>query len=407
MQSTSTPQRGELGTIRSHGITHGDFVATVHFPTLGDLEIPAEPTFIHVLEANLEANWTDTGPDFAMGDKIITLQGLAGPGVVHGFMTQNDGSIAVLIWFNETDKYMQIRPYQIQKENAALPTAESRTLPLGQPSTAQTCISGCTLLGLAPSCKLQPPGGILMREVRPGTRLLNAKGKEVMVTNVYFSRENAVMVQISEHCHTTITHPLVDTHKPKQGNRDRSNPTTTIVAAAEWYTRRRNHFYRSTPRGTPPLLPSDHQVEYHLHYSSPQNLRKSGDLWGFSTQDNQPVRSFDDPSCLICPIGHIGWAQVDIATAILSCWGRPRHLPYPRPDLAEFQEQTEAIHAFLRRPEAVKKLEDKRRRIDPGTTSARNKRPIEFTNGHLQLECLRGRWLVRMTFTYMSPSQYK
>jgi len=203
------------------------------------------------------------------------------------------------------------------------------------------------------------------------------------------------MVQISEHCHTTITHPLVDTHKPKQGNRDRSNPTTTIVAAAEWYTRRRNHFYRSTPRGTPPLLPSDHQVEYHLHYSSPQNLRKSGDLWGFSTQENQPVRSFDDPSCLICPIGHIGWAQVDIATSILICLGRPRHLPYPRPDLAEFQEQTEATHAFLSRPEAVKKLEDTRRRIDPGTSSARNKRPIEFTNGHLQLECLRGRWLVR------------
>ena len=51
--------------------------------------------------------------------------------------------------------------------------------------------------------------------------------------------------------------------------------------------------------------------------------------------------------------------------------------------------------AFLSRPEAVEKLEDKRRRIDPGTSSARTKRPIEFTNGHLQLECIRGRWLVR------------
>ena len=163
-------------------------MATVNFPTHGDLEIPAEPTFIHVLEANGEPNWTDTGPDFTMGDRIITLQEPAVPGVVHGFMTQVDGSTAVLIWLNETDKYKQIRPDQIQKENAALPTAENETLLLEQPSLAQTCISGCTLLGLAPSSKLRPPGGILMREVRPGTRLLNAKGKEVMVTNVYFSR---------------------------------------------------------------------------------------------------------------------------------------------------------------------------------------------------------------------------
>ena len=203
------------------------------------------------------------------------------------------------------------------------------------------------------------------------------------------------MVQISEHCHTTITHPLVDTYRPKQRSSYRKNYTKTVVAAAEWHTRRQNHIYRTTPRGNPPLFPSDHQVEYHLHYSSPQNLRKSGDLWGFSTQDNQPVRSFDDPSCLICPIGHIGWSQVDIATAILSCWGRSRHLPYPRPDLVEFQEQTEAIHAFLSRSEVVKQLEAKRKRTDPGLSLSRNKRPLEFTNGHLQLECLRGRWLVR------------
>jgi len=86
---------------------------------------------------------------------------------------------------------------------------------------------------------------------------------------------------------------------------------------------------------------------------------------------------------------------VDIATAILSCWGRVWHLPDPRPDLAEFQEQTEAIHVFLSGPEAVEKLEVKRRRMDPGASSARHKRPIEFTNGHLQLQCLRGRWLVQ------------
>jgi len=220
------------------------------------------------------------------------------------------------------------------------------------------------------------------------------------------------MVQISEHCHATITHPLVDTQKQSRSNRGREKPSKIIVTAAEWYTRRRPHFYRSTPRGNPPPHPLDHQVEYHLHYSSPQNLRKSGDLWGFSTRDNQPVRSYDDPSCLICPMGQIGWAQVDTATAILSCWGRTRHLPCPRPDLVEFQEQTEAIHAFLSSPEAVKKLEGKRRKIDPGTSSTRNKRPIEFTNGHLQLECLRGRWSVQnwrdketAQYSWISPEE--
>ena len=41
----------------------------------------------------------------------------------------------------------------------------------------------------------------------------------------------------------------------------------------------------------------------YLHPSSPHNLRRSGDMWGFSTAQNQAVRSFDDSSCLICPIG--------------------------------------------------------------------------------------------------------
>jgi hypothetical protein len=145
-------------------------------------------------------------------------------------MTQNDGSSAVLIWFNETDNYVQLRPDQIQSENAALSPAKRREPPPGQPTTGQTCISGCTLFA-------NRSGGIQMREVRPGTLLLNAKGKEVKVTNVYFSRESAVMVQISEHCHATITHPLVDTQKQRRSNRGRRKPTKIIVTAAEWYTR--------------------------------------------------------------------------------------------------------------------------------------------------------------------------
>jgi len=72
-------------------------MATVNFPTHGDLEIPAELTFIHPLDASLQGHWTSYGPGFVMGDKITTLQGPAGPGVVHGFMTQSDGSLVVLI----------------------------------------------------------------------------------------------------------------------------------------------------------------------------------------------------------------------------------------------------------------------------------------------------------------------
>ena len=133
-----------------------------------------------------------------------------------------------------------------------LATAIQASTILEQTPSAQTCISGCTLLALAPSSKLQPPSRILMRDIRPGTRLLNANGKEVKVTNVYFSRENAVMVQISKYCHTTITHPLVDIYRPKQRSRYRKNPTKTVVAAAEWHTRRLNHTYRTTPRGNLP-----------------------------------------------------------------------------------------------------------------------------------------------------------
>ena len=123
-------------------------------------------------------------------------------------------------------------------------------------------------------------------------------------------------------------------------------------------------------------------------------------MWGFSTTQNQAVQSFDDSSCLICPIGHAGWAQVDIAQALLSCWGRTRHLPATRPDLDELLEQTMAIHAFLSEPEAIRKLATQRPMrhasslaplLQPGTDEL----PIEFTNGHVQLELASGRWSVR------------
>jgi len=122
-------------------------------------------------------------------------------------------------------------------------------------------------------------------------------------------------------------------------------------------------------------------------------------MWGFSTVQNQTVRSFDDPSCLICPIGHAGWAQVDIAKALLSCWGRTRHLPDPRPDLDEFQEQMIAIHAFLSKPDAIRKLATRRilqqnSSLAPPLQPGIDVPPIEFTNGHVQLEWAQGRWTV-------------
>jgi len=165
--------------------------------------------------------------------------------VVHGFVTQSDGSLVVLIWFNETDKYVQLRPDQIQSENTALSPAKNLVPPPGQSNTGQTCISGCTLVA-------NLSGGIQMREVRPGTLLLNAKGNEVRVINVYFSRDSTVMVQISAHCHATITHPMVDTKRQGRRNRGRRNSAKTIVTTAEWYTRRRHNPYRSTSMVSPP-----------------------------------------------------------------------------------------------------------------------------------------------------------
>jgi len=255
---------GELGIITAHCTTHGDLMAKVNFPTHGNLEIPAELAFIHPLEA--KENWTNTGPGFTLGDKITTLEGPAIFGVVHGFVTQRDSSPVVLIWFNETDKYVQFRPDQIQLDNTVPSTAKSSAPPQGHQNTGQTCLSGCTLLA-------NSSGGILMRKVRPGTFLLNAKGKRVRVTNVYFSRESTVMVQILAHCHATITHPMVDTKGHRRWYRGRRISAKTIVTAAEWHTRRRNNTLRSTPMGSPPFQPLDLQVGHYLHPSSPQNLR--------------------------------------------------------------------------------------------------------------------------------------
>jgi len=196
----------------------------VKFPTHGILEIPAEIAFIHPLEAR--ENWTKTGPRFTLGDKITTLEVPAVFGVVHGFVTQMNSSSLVLIWFNETDKYVQLRPDQIQFDDTALPTATPTAPPQGHQNTGQTCLSGCTL-------QANPSGGIQMREVRPGTFLINAKGKKVRVTNVYFSRESTVMVQISEHCHATITHPMLDTKVHGRTQRNRRYSAKTIVTAAE------------------------------------------------------------------------------------------------------------------------------------------------------------------------------
>ena len=201
-------------------------------------------------------------------------------GVDHGFVTQMDGSSTVLIWSNDTDYYVQLRPDQIQFGHTAPPASIPLTPPQGL-SSAGTCLSGCTLLA-------NSSGGIPMTEVRPGTLLINAKGKQVRVTNVYFSRESTVMVQIFAHCHATITHPQLETKVHGRMHRNRRNSSKTIITAAEWHSRRNTDSYRSPPIGDPPIR-FEPQIDHHLHPSSPQNLRKSGDMWGFSTEQNQPV----------------------------------------------------------------------------------------------------------------------
>jgi len=371
---------GELGIFKSHRTIHEDLMATVHFHSHGLLEILMDSSVITLLEAR--AHWTETGPKFTLGDIISTLATPVTHGVVHGFVTQADGTAAVLIW-TDTDKYAQYRPDQIQLSPLGLLELDPLN-PMTQ--SAGTCLSGCTLLASA-------SGGIPMRKVRAGTSLLNAKGKPVKVTHVYFSRESAVMVQTSANCHVTLTHPLIDTKTVRRKDRNRPRSAKFVTTAAEWYTRRHTDNYRFPPPNAP------HPMSEYLHHSSPHNHRRSGDMWGFSTAQNQAVRSFDDSSCLICPIGHVGWAQVDIAKALLSCWGRTRHLPDPRPDLDELQEQMVAIHAFLSKPDTIRKLATKRVMQQASSLASllqpdTDELPIEFTSGHVQLEWASGRWTV-------------
>ena len=125
--------------------------------------------------------------------------------------------------------------------------------PLGSDSkapmtqSAGTCLSGCTLLANA-------TGGIPMREVRPGTFLLNANGNPVKVTNVYFSRESAVMVQTSPNCHITLTHPVIDTRPGRRQHRKRPRSAKFVTTAAEWHTRRPTDIYRFPPPNALRLL---------------------------------------------------------------------------------------------------------------------------------------------------------
>ena len=94
-----------------------------------------------------------------------------------------------------------------------------------------------------------------MREVRPGSLLIDKKGKQARVTNVYYSVENSLMVQISEHCHASITHPILDTKRTRRVQEDRKPPGRTIVAAGEWYTRRLGDTHCNTTMYSPTFKP--------------------------------------------------------------------------------------------------------------------------------------------------------
>ena len=111
MQTPPSPYRGEIGN--HNGTLHNPWrpYGQSKLSDSRHLEIPAEIAFIHPLEAR--ENWTKTGLQFVLGDTITITEGKSIFGVVHGFVTQLDSSSLVLIWFNETVKYQQLRPDQI------------------------------------------------------------------------------------------------------------------------------------------------------------------------------------------------------------------------------------------------------------------------------------------------------
>ena len=95
-----------------------------------------------------------------------------------------------------------------------------------------------------------------------------------------------------KHCHASITHPMLD---EKEAGR-----WQPIVAAAEWYTRRRDDMHCNSPMDAPLYQPFGPRVSQCLPSSSPQNLCKSGDTWGFSTENNQPGVCICDCSAVSC-----------------------------------------------------------------------------------------------------------
>ena len=72
----------ELGFFKGCRTIHNDLMATVNFPTHGSLEILMDPNVITPPEAR--ADWTETGPQFTLGDMICSLATPVTHGVVHG-----------------------------------------------------------------------------------------------------------------------------------------------------------------------------------------------------------------------------------------------------------------------------------------------------------------------------------